>query len=136
MSSINLTPLKKAFEQFQTMYYFYQENQEESIVEEVVNESLVHRFEYCEDLFWKLLRKNLLEQKGVDIENAPKTVYRRASQLEILDFEVWVEFLNAKNQSSHTYNEETLEEVLSVMGDFAEHGKNVLKYLEDNLNNE
>ena len=74
-------------------------------------EGFVQRFEYTLELAWKTLKDYLLEQ-GFDLAS-PKDVFRQAFQNEIItDGEVWMEALNRRNLSSHTYNAQVLEQTL------------------------
>ncbi len=140
MSEVNISKLQNAFENFLEMYEYYKniknKKNENDLILESAKESVVQRFEYTQELFWKILKRYMEEYLGVEAIQASKDVYRKAGELNILDTEQWFKFVSARNLASHTYNEKNLEEVLSVMDDFAEHGKHVLKYLEDNINNE
>lgn len=134
MSKLNLTNLQKAFNQYLSMYTYYQEhiNVEDSISKDAVKESLVQRFEYCEELFWKTLRRFLLDKKGLNIEAAPKTVYRSAGQLNILKTEQWFKFLEMRNKTSHLYGGNTLDHILGIVDEFAKYGQELINYLEQN----
>lgn len=78
-------------------------------------EGFIQRFEYTLELAWKTLKDYLLEQ-GFDELASPKNVIRQAFQSEIItDGEVWMEALKRRNLSSHTYNEQVLEETLHFL---------------------
>lgn len=77
-------------------------------------EGFVQRFEYTLELAWKTLKDYLLEQ-GFDLAS-PKEVFRQAFQNEIItDGEIWMEALNRRNLSSHTYNAQVLEQTLTFL---------------------
>lgn len=77
-------------------------------------EGFVQRFEYTVELAWKTLKDYLMEQ-GFDLAS-PKEVIRQAFQNEIItDGEVWIEALNRRNLSSHTYNAQVLEQTLAFL---------------------
>ena len=76
-------------------------------------EGFVQRFEYTLELAWKTLKDYLLEQ-GFDLAS-PKEVFRQAFQNEIItDGEIWMEALNRRNLSSHTYNAQVLEQCIAL----------------------
>ena len=76
-------------------------------------ESLTQRFEYTFELSWKLMSV-ILNIEGIEAYGA-KTIIREASAIGLInDSEMWFEYLKARNQSSHIYNEKILEEVVKV----------------------
>ncbi len=125
--AINLEQLQKAFDRFLYAYDIYQAD----TTDELIKEALVHRFEYCTEVFWKLLKKHL-ESEGIFGLNSPKTIIRQASISKILDGEIWIEFINVRQLIAHDYDEEKLEKALTYMNTFAEHGRKLLSYLEAN----
>ncbi len=70
----------------------------------------IQRFEYTFELAWKFA-KRALDHNGIR-STSPKTVIRDlAEQAWIADAALWMEFLRARNASSHSYEEKTAEEV-------------------------
>lgn len=77
-------------------------------------EGLIQRFEYTLELAWKTL-KDYLESKG-DLVKFPRDVIKKAFQTNLIDNgETWLEMLEKRNIMSHTYDEETFNEVLDVI---------------------
>lgn len=73
----------------------------------------VQAFEYSYELAWKTL-KRILNERGVNV-NSPRAAFREAGLNRlIVSVEDWFIFLAMRNLSSHTYNEENLEKILSV----------------------
>jgi nucleotidyltransferase substrate binding protein (TIGR01987 family) len=64
----------------------------------------IQRFEFTFDLFWKAVRR-LLARQGIEA-NSPKAVLQQAYRLGWLDDEqAWLDMLNDRNLTSHTYRE-------------------------------
>lgn len=70
-------------------------------------DGVIQRFEFCTELAWKTLREYLLEEGYVDI-NSPKAVLKRAYADGIVtDEQSWLALLNARNLTSHIYDDNT-----------------------------
>ena len=74
-------------------------------------EGLVQRFEYTFELAWKTL-KDFLEAKGVEL-SFPRDVIKEGFSTQIIaNGEVWIEMLDNRNLTAHTYEEKIFKEVL------------------------
>jgi nucleotidyltransferase substrate binding protein (TIGR01987 family) len=71
----------------------------------------IQRFEFSIELFWKALKKKLLYDHGLDLQS-PKAVLQQAyiNQL-ILNENMWLDMLEDRNLTSHTYNQELALEI-------------------------
>lgn len=82
---------------------------EEALAEPVTNslavDGTIQRFEFVVELFWKTLRRALLEE-GVETRTPREalTAANRAGWLE--DPELWLTMLKDRNETSHIYNEQ------------------------------
>lgn len=85
-----------------------------------VRDGVIQRFEFCTELAWKTLREYLLDQGYVDL-NSPKAVMRKAYAVGFLtDEEGWLRLIDARNQTSHIYDEATAQRVFGeIRGSFA-----------------
>lgn len=69
-------------------------------------QGLIQCFEYTIELAWKTLQ-DLITAKGYD-EKEPKPVVKRAFQDGLIpDGNAWIEMLDSRNETTHTYNEDT-----------------------------
>ena len=65
----------------------------------------IQRFEFSIELFWKVLKKIIESQGGK--ASFPKEVFGQAYEAELIDDEkMWLQMLNDRNQTLHTYDEE------------------------------
>lgn len=77
---------------------------------EFVRDSVIQRFEYTFELAWKTSKKILGSQSvGTKI-----VIREMAQQGFIEDPEKWFEFLDGRNKSVHSYNEEIAEEIYQL----------------------
>ena len=69
-------------------------------------QGLIQCFEYTIELAWKTLQ-DLLNARGYEVRG-PKPVVKQAFQDGLLsDGNLWIEMLDSRNETAHTYNEAT-----------------------------
>ena len=77
-------------------------------------ESMIQRFEFCTELFWKYI-KNYVEHVAEPVEyNSPSPVIKTAFRVGVLnelDAEGALEMIKDRNRTSHIYKEEVAEEL-------------------------
>jgi nucleotidyltransferase substrate binding protein (TIGR01987 family) len=82
-----------------------------------VRDGVIQRFEFCTELSWKTVREYLLDQ-GYSNINSPKAVMKQAYADGLLEDEHgWLELLNARNLTSHIYDEATAIEIFQGIRD-------------------
>ena len=78
--------------------------------DEFIRDATIQRFEYSFELTWKTA-KYLLGQAGIE-SLSPRSVIRDLGQQRwIENIDLWMEFLDYRNLTTHTYNEKTAEQV-------------------------
>jgi len=78
---------------------------------DIVRDSAIQRFEFTLDLAWKSLKAFIEDKKGV-VCASPKDCFREAYRQGIIQYsEKWLEFVDMRNETSHTYKEEIAERV-------------------------
>ncbi len=84
-------------------------------------------FEFCFELCWKMM-KRVLETRGLTV-GSPKDTFRKAVHEELIaNPEIWFDFQEMRNLTVHTYNKESLEEVIAIFETFSkEMDKFILK---------
>lgn len=86
----------------------------------------IQRFEFCVELAWKTSKKFM----GTNT-TAPKQVIREMAQNNLIsDIDFWLNAIDQRNLSSHTYNEKLAEEVYSFATNFLPKAKDLLNKLE------
>jgi nucleotidyltransferase substrate binding protein (TIGR01987 family) len=79
----------------------------ENVLEEVLKEGLIQRFEYTHELAWNIM-KDYAEYQGNTTIKGPRDATREAFKMKLVsNAEAWMEMMQSRNQTSHTYNEET-----------------------------
>lgn len=78
--------------------------EKEADLDDMYLDATIHRFEFCFELAWKLM-KAVLEYEGVEA-NSPRSSIREGwKQGLISDAEAWLDMMEKRNLSSHTYDE-------------------------------
>lgn len=109
---------KQRFQNFEKAYLLLNEvNNEFDNLNSLEKEGVVQRFEIVIELAWKTI-KDYLENKGYgDVKNGKQAVRQAFQDGMIKDAEVWMNALEKRNLTSHTYNEDVLEELLTFISE-------------------
>ena len=78
-------------------------------------QGLIKGFEFTFELAWNLMKDYLEEQGITDIIGSKNAIRHAFNKGLIVDGEIWMEMVKARNLSSHTYDEETAEELLNII---------------------
>lgn len=88
----------------------------------------IQRFEYTFELTWKMMQR-VLKQQGVEA-GSPKQVFRAALKIGLIDdLDKWFDFLEKRNLTVHTYNEDKADEVFNASKAFITVSKETLERL-------
>lgn len=78
----------------------------------MVRDSSIKRFELCFELAWKVIQR-FLRDRGLDCRS-PRDCFREAFTYGLVTEEgTWVQMVNDRNLSVHTYNEELANQMYS-----------------------
>ena len=78
---------------------------------EFEEQGLVQAFEYTFELAWKTLQDILVEQDNQNLYGVRSVIEEAFKVGLIKDGKGWMEMLKSRNQTSHTYNEEVVEDL-------------------------
>lgn len=84
----------------------------------IYRDSLVQRFEYTFDTTWKYLAEYLQSQGRILEIKTPKSVFRESLKAKILsaaDVRLALKMVDHRNQTTHGYNEELIEEIIQYI---------------------
>lgn len=80
---------------------------------ELEEQGLIQVFEYTHELAWNTL-KDYLQAKGNPNIHGSRDATREAFKLDIIrDGETWMDMIKDRNQTSHTYNEDTAKRIVT-----------------------
>lgn len=80
-------------------------------------QGLIQGFEYTHELAWNTL-KDFLEDRGVQALYGSRDTTRVAFRTGLIENgETWMEMIQSRNLTSHTYNEATADQVIGAILD-------------------
>ena len=100
---------------------------------EAVRAGVIQTFEVAYEQSWKMLRRwlELNPMAGDASVSTMRQVYRLAAKSGLIDnVDLWMEFHAARNQTAHTYNRKTAEDVFGLTAVFLPEARNTLAALE------
>jgi len=101
---------KQRFQNYKKAYLLLERNLNIAEPSEVERAGIIQFFEMAFELAWKLM-KDYLEEEGL-VVNSPKEAIKQAFQSDIIkDGHTWIDALNDRNLTTHTYEEEAAIEV-------------------------
>jgi nucleotidyltransferase substrate binding protein (TIGR01987 family) len=78
-------------------------------------QGVIQAFEFTHELAWNVL-KDYLEDQGIQNINGSKDTTRAAFKVAlIVNGEQWMAMIQSRNLSSHTYNEQTAEQLVAAI---------------------
>ncbi|MBE7704120.1 MAG: nucleotidyltransferase [Cyanobacteria bacterium SIG28] len=130
--TFDITSLEKASKKLAEILIRY----EKDFSDDAIRDSVIQRFEFTYSIAIKTIRKYLIERAFVveDINQMSfNEMVRTANQLNLLksNLELWTEFREMRNLTSHTYDEVIAEKVVAVVPKFHEE----IIFLINNLKN-
>ena len=100
---------------------------------ETVRAGVIQNFEVAYEQCWKMMKRWLEENIGrTYVDGVPRReLFRLAAEsLLIADAERWMDYHNARNQTSHTYGENVAQSVFEEATEFAYDARQLLRSLE------
>lgn len=82
---------------------------------EELRDSIIQRFEYCTDTFWKYLNQYIKSIFKIKISAPrPKIVLQESLDLNLItkeEFNICLDIIDDRNETAHGYNENLAEEI-------------------------
>lgn len=86
-------------------------SKDNDILNDLIKEGLIQKFEYTHELAWNVM-KDFLNSKGISTIIGSKDATREAFLVKIIeDGHTWMDMIKSRNLTSHTYNEDTANEI-------------------------
>ena len=105
---------------------------EQNSTDELVIDGTIQRFEFCIEVFWKML-KRALQEEGIET-GTPREAIQRAYQVKWFDDErLWLQMLHDRNQTSHIYDEEVAKEIYQRIPSYYQAMNELLEKIQEKL---
>ncbi len=109
-------------------------NTSDEDLQETVRAGVIHSFEVAYEQSWKMIKRWLQENIGEAAAEGitQRNLFRLGAESQLIsDSERWMEYREARNLTSHTYNEDAAENVFTEATEFIYDAKQLLKALEE-----
>jgi nucleotidyltransferase substrate binding protein (TIGR01987 family) len=100
---------------------------------EAVKAGVIQNFEFTYELCWKFMKRWMEINFGASYAEgvARRELFRLACENRLIDdVELWMDFHAARNQTSHTYDEQTAEDVFETATTFLGQAQKFLNAIE------
>ncbi len=120
---INYGKFKLSLKRLEEQHDNYQSLDEAlpELILEGIAESVIQRFEICYDCLWKVLKRYLHDELGIaEVPNSPKPLIRLAHENSLFSSPLkdWLEYAEARINTSHDYDGEKAKDCLALMSAF------------------
>lgn len=106
-SSISIEELAKAVATLDEDLEFAESEKANEKTFKIARDACIQRFEYCIELSWKVSLKKIGSQTKF-----AKPAVREMARADLIDSaETWLDLIEARNNSSHSYDENTARKV-------------------------
>ena len=100
-------------------------------LDDFIRDSAIQRFEYSIELSWKTLRRYLIVVYNIE-EGATREIFRIAERNNIIDDAlVWIDYVDKRNMTSHTYHEDIAAKVYETAQKFYGDAIKLLQTMKD-----
>lgn len=100
---------------------------------ETVRSGIIQNFEVAYELSWKMMKRWIeanISAEAVDGVTR-RELFRHAAENRLIDnVDLWMGFHASRNETSHTYNQETAEEVSATARSFVSVARSLLEALQ------
>ena len=87
------------------------ENGVEKDLSDLIKQGLIQSFEFTHELAWNVIKDYAAFQGNPEIRGSRDAIREGFVMGLIQDAEVWMEMIGSRNKTSHTYDEETADEI-------------------------
>jgi len=136
--SLDIETLKNAVKSLEKNIAVYDANisSGDTDLKDALRSSVIHTFEVAYELCWKYMKKwlEMNVEPNIIIGSTRREFYRIARENGLIsDVKKWWEFHDARNRTSHTYNEMTAVSVFNAAVNFIQIAKQYVVDLEAKL---
>jgi nucleotidyltransferase substrate binding protein (TIGR01987 family) len=92
---------------------------DDQFLDDILKEGLIQRFEYTHELAWNVMKDFLVNAGNTDIFGSKDASREAYSAGLIENGELWMDMIKSRNKTSHTYNEETADDIfMKIMNEY------------------
>ncbi|MCC7439861.1 MAG: nucleotidyltransferase substrate binding protein [Armatimonadetes bacterium] len=85
----------------------------DAFLDDIIKEGVIQRFEYTHELAWNVMKDFLTQAGNTNIYGSRDATREAFAADLIVDGDLWMEMIKSRNQTAHTYNEKTADDIFS-----------------------
>jgi len=89
----------------------------DALILDLIKDGVIHRFEYTHELAWNVMKDFLVHAGNTNIFGSKDATREAFAAGLIMEGDVWMDMIKSRNKTSHTYNEETADEIFMKIVD-------------------
>lgn len=125
-STFSVEELSKAISTLDEALEFAEATKNNPTQFKIARDASIQRFEYCIELSWKVSMKKLGSQTKF-----PKQAVREMARADLISSaETWLDFIEARNNTNHSYDEDVARSVFTQILSFQKEVKVLYRSLE------
>ena len=103
-------------------------------INKIYTMALIQAYEIVFELAWKTM-KDYLEFNGIITDTPRETIKEAFSKNIISDGQIWIEMMEARNKTSHTYREEYAKSLCDdILNIYSKQTGNLLEFFKGKIN--
>lgn len=122
---VSIQELNKAIISLEEALTLYHQAAAESVEKKAFRDACIQRFEFSVELSWKVSVKIM----GLNTTAAKIAIREMARNNFVSDPQIWFDFIEARNETSHSYDEDVAKKILEVAKKFPAEGNKLLSEL-------
>lgn len=127
MNSLSFDELEKVLKTLDEALNFAKQSQTNEVQFKIARDACIQRFEYCIELSWKVAMKELGSQTKF-----AKPAIREMARADLIESaEIWLDFIEARNSSSHAYDEDIAQKVFLEIQKYSHESKKFIVKLKN-----
>lgn len=123
---VSVQALVKAISSLEEAIHLFQNAQSDSQEQKAFRDACIQRFEYCVELSWKVASKFL----GGKVAAAKPAIREMSRNQLIADPQIWFDFIEARNETSHSYDEDVAKKIFEVAKKLPSEARKLVQKLE------
>jgi nucleotidyltransferase substrate binding protein (TIGR01987 family) len=116
-----LTESIELFNEYET-FFINNSTQKNGQILKGMRDSMIQRFEYCTDIFWKLIKMYLEDVEKIDIPiTSPRGIIRETVKVKMLSEDEGrecMDMIECRNKTSHMYHAQTAQEIAQQIPEY------------------
>lgn len=124
----------KALSSFNTAIVYAERVWDDKTLKMLLKNATIQSFEYCNEIFWKLLKQYLMEYVKINVEDvvSSRTILKISLKENIIDeeqFKILLEMIEDRNRTTHLYSQTVADKIYNHCSKYYNNMKKIIDSL-------